>query len=76
VLYGMCCVAAWELRRRDVRAGGTPFRVPMPTVVIVLALLAIAWMLTSVTPREWLAFAVAMGAGVLMFVLRRSSPRS
>jgi APA family basic amino acid/polyamine antiporter len=76
VLYGMCCVAAWELRRRDVRAGGTPFRVPMPTVVIVLALLAIAWMLTSVTPREWLAFAVAMGAGVLMFVLRRRNPRS
>jgi hypothetical protein len=28
-------------------------------------------MLTSVTPREWLAFALAMGAGVLMFVLRR-----
>ncbi len=71
VLYGMCCVAAWELRRRDVRAGGTPFRVPFPTVVIALALLSIAWMLTSITRNEWLAFAVALGAGLLMFVLRK-----
>ena len=71
VLYGMCCVAAWELRRRDVRAGGTPFRVPFPTVVIALALLSIAWMLTSITVNEWLAFAVALGAGLLMFALRR-----
>lgn len=71
VLYGMCCMAAWELRRRDVRAGGTPFRVPFPTVVIALALLSIAWMLTSITVNEWLAFAVALGAGLLMFALRR-----
>ena len=32
VLYGMCCVATWQLRRRDVRAGGTPFRVPAPAI--------------------------------------------
>ena len=38
VLYGMCCVATWELRRRDVRAGGVPFSVPAPAVVVVLAL--------------------------------------
>ena len=30
VLYAPCCLATWQLRRRDVRAGGTPFRVPMP----------------------------------------------
>jgi amino acid transporter len=75
VLYGMCCVAAWELRRRDVRAGGTPFRVPFPGVVIVLALLAIAWMLTSVTFKEWMAFGVALAAGALLYVFRRKSPR-
>jgi hypothetical protein len=27
VMYGMCCLATWQLRRRDVRAGGTPFKV-------------------------------------------------
>jgi hypothetical protein len=49
VLYGMCCLATWQLRRRDMRAGGTPFRVPAPTLVIVLACLVIGWVLTSVT---------------------------
>ena len=70
-VYGACCVATWELRRRDVRAGGTPFRVPAPAVVIMLALLLIGWMLTSVTAAEWTAFAVALGLGAVIFALRR-----
>ena len=37
LLYAMCCLATWQLRRRDVRSGGTPFKVPMPGLVIVLA---------------------------------------
>ncbi len=28
VLYALCCLAAWQLRRRDVRTGGVPFRIP------------------------------------------------
>ena len=70
-VYGACCVATWELRRRDVRAGGTPFRVPAPSVVIVLSLVLIGWMLTSVTAAEWTAFAIALGLGALIFVFRR-----
>jgi len=30
LMYGACCVASWELRRRNVSQGGTPFRVPLP----------------------------------------------
>ena len=71
VMYAMCCVATWQLRRRDVHAGGTPFRVPAPALVIVLALLVIGWMLTSVTLAEWTAFAIALGAATLIFVFRR-----
>ncbi len=74
VLYGACCLATWQLRRRDVRAGGTPFRVPAPGLVIVLALLVIGWMLTSVTAAEWMAFAVALGIAAVIFVFRRSMP--
>ena len=70
-VYGACCVATWELGRRDVRAGGTPFRVPAPSVVIVLSLVLIGWMLTSVTAAEWTAFAIALGLGALIFVFRR-----
>jgi APA family basic amino acid/polyamine antiporter len=71
VLYGTCCVATWQLRRRDVRADGTPFRVPASAVVIVLACLMIGWMLTSVTMAEWAAFAVALAAATAIFVFRR-----
>ena len=71
VLYGTCCVATWQLRRRDVRAGGTPFRVPAPGLVIVLACLVIGWMLLSVTAAEWMAFGVALAVAAGIFLLRR-----
>ncbi len=75
VLYGMCCLATWQLRRRDVRAGGVPFRVPAPTVVIVLACLVIGWMLTSVTLAEWTAFAIGLCVATVIFQFRRRRGR-
>ena len=71
VLYATCCVAMWQLRRRDVRAGGTPFRVPAPGLVVVLACLVIGWILTSITLREWTAFALALSAAAVIFALRK-----
>ena len=71
VLYGMCCVAAWQLRRRDVRSGGIPFRVPMPGLVIFLALAVILWMLKEVTLAEWSAFGVALLIASVIFLFRR-----
>ena len=71
VLYAACCVATWELRRRDVRAGGTPFRVPAPSLVIVLACLVIGWMLTGATRTEWAALAVGLAVASMIFALRR-----
>jgi amino acid transporter len=71
VLYGACCLATWQLRRRDVRAGGTPFKVPALAVVIVLACLMIGWMLTSVTAGEWIAFLIGLMVATSIFALRR-----
>jgi basic amino acid/polyamine antiporter, APA family len=73
MLYGTCCLATWELRRRDVRAGGTPFRVPAPTLVVVLACLVIGWMLTSVTVAEWTAVAIGLSLATVIFLFRRST---
>ena len=70
LLYAMCCLATWELRRRDIRSGGTPFKVPVPGLVVVLACLVIGWMLTSVTAGEWIALAVALAIGVVLFMMR------
>ena len=71
VVYGLCCLAAWQLRRRDVRTSGTPFRIPAPTVVIALALAVIGWMLTSVTLAEWMALGIEVGVASAIFALRR-----
>lgn len=71
LLYATCCVAAWQLRRRDVRAGGIPFKVPFPGVVIVAALAIIGWILSSVTRAEWGAVAVALAVATTIFVATR-----
>jgi basic amino acid/polyamine antiporter, APA family len=82
LLYAACCVAAWQLRRRDVRAGGIPFRVPGGAVVPFLALAAIAYLLSSIKPDEWLAAAaVVVISAVLYFATaaaraRRAAPSS
>jgi basic amino acid/polyamine antiporter, APA family len=76
LLYAGCCMAAWELRRRGVEAGGIPFRVPAAGVVPVLALLVIVWMLTSIHLREWAVVAGVMLASALIFVLTRGARAS
>jgi amino acid transporter len=74
LLYGACCMAAWELRRRGVSTGGgTPFRVPAAAVVPWLALAAIAFLLTSIEAKEWAVVAgVLVLAGLIFFVTRTS----
>jgi amino acid transporter len=71
VLYGACCVAAWELRRRNVQAGGVPFRVPAAGVVPVLACAVIAWLLTSIRLVEWAVVAGVLAAAAAIFLLTR-----
>jgi amino acid transporter len=68
-LYAACCAAAWELRRRDVRAGGVPFEIPGGRFAPPAAGLAIAWMLTSVTVTEWVALLGVLAVASLVFVL-------
>ncbi|HSU14459.1 APC family permease [Longimicrobium sp.] len=75
LLYAGCCLAAWELRRRDVRAGGIPFRVPAAGVVPFLALAAIAYMVTSVKPLEWAVVAGVLAAAALIYFAARAARR-
>jgi amino acid transporter len=73
IVYGTCCLATWQLRRRDVRASSTAFKVPAPTLVIALAFLVIGWMLTSVTLAEWVAFGISLAVAGVVFTFRRRS---
>ena len=69
VLYGLCCLAAWQLRRQDVRTGGVPFHLPAAAPAPLAALLVILWMLTGVQRDEWTALAAALVAATLVFFL-------
>src|SRR5687767_5200739 len=69
-LYLVCCIAAWILRRRDVRAEeGIPFRTPGGAIVPVLAVAVIAWLLSSATPREFLVVGAVLVAASLVYVV-------
>lgn len=67
LLYAGCCLAAWQLRRRDVRAGGIPFRVPAAGVVPFLALAAIAYIASSAQPLEWAVVAGVLAAAAVVY---------
>ena len=73
VLYLLCCIAAWELRRRDVRAGGIPFRVPGGPLVPVAAVVVILWILAQATLRELSVMGVVIVVCALLFLL--TAPR-
>jgi len=70
-VYFACCVASWELRRRDVRSTATPFRVPGGAFVPVFACLVIIGLLSSITAREWGTFGIVVALAVGMFLVAR-----
>jgi amino acid transporter len=78
VLYLACCLAAWELRRRDVRAedaASVPFRVPGAALVPALAALVILFLLRSVTLAEWSVLLGVLAATVVIYLLTASRRR-
>jgi amino acid transporter len=70
VLYLVCCIAAWVLRRRDVRVeGAVPFKVPGGPIVPVAAVAVILWLLSSATKREFLVVGAVLAAAAVVYVL-------
>jgi amino acid transporter len=76
VVYAACCFAAVALRRRGVRAEGTPFRVPGARIAPWLALGVIAWLLWELEPTEWLAAAVIVVVAAIVFLVTLPSRRA
>src|SRR5262249_4152017 len=71
LMYLLCCAACWIWVQRDVRSDGQPFNFPGMKIVPALAILAIVWMLSHATPREFLVTAsVVVRSSVLYFARR------
>ena len=69
-LYLLCVLASYELRRRDVRAGGTPFATPGGAAVPLAAAVGILWLLSQATARELLIEALVLGAATVFYAAR------
>ena len=75
LVYGACCLAASELRRRDVRAGGIPFEVPGGAVVPWLALAVIAWLLWGLRLDEWMAAGLVVLVAIGVYAVTAGARR-
>jgi len=71
LVYLGCSLAAWQLRRRDVRAGGIPFRVPGAGVVPLLSCAMIIGLLSSITLPEWRVLVIVLVIASAVFVVTR-----
>ena len=67
LVYFACSLAAWQLRRRDVHAGGIPFRVPGGGIVPLLSCAMIIALLSSITLPEWRVLALVIGVASVLF---------
>lgn len=78
LLYIICCAAAWELMRRNVRTESEPFTFRGASIVPILAILAIIWILWHATAREFLVngavFAVGSVLYLVQWAIRREKP--
>jgi basic amino acid/polyamine antiporter, APA family len=69
--YVLCCAAAIQLTRKDVRCGGTPFRVPGGPLVPAVACCVEVWLLAQASRQELAVTAVTITAASLLYGLRR-----
>jgi basic amino acid/polyamine antiporter, APA family len=71
LLYLLCCSAAFELMRRDVRADGKPFSIPGEKVIPILAVAVVLWILSHATMLEFRMAAIVLAAASILYVLSR-----
>jgi amino acid transporter len=70
VCYFLCCAAAIELSRRDVRSGGAPFQMPGGPAVPLAACLVIVWLLSHASRREFAVTGMTVAVAALLYWLR------
>jgi basic amino acid/polyamine antiporter, APA family len=74
-MYFLCCAAAWQLARRDVRSGGVPFVPPGGPLIPVAACAAVTWILSNATVAEFEVEAGVIAAASLIYLGHRLRPR-
>jgi len=68
--YLLCCLAAIELRRRNVQTGGRPFVLAGGPLVPVVACTVVLWLLSHATAREFAMTGGALVVAALLYAWR------
>jgi amino acid transporter len=71
LLYLLCCGAALELRRRDVRTAEEPFTFPGAWLAPIAGALLVLWILSTATAREFAVTAGVLAAATLAYLIRK-----
>jgi len=75
LLYILCCLAALELNRRDIRSDGAPFKFPGATIIPILAIIVIIWILAHATLTEFELTGACLIAASLLYLVQTSQYR-
>jgi amino acid transporter len=71
MLYFLCAIAAYILRRNDVRTDGEPFLAPGGTLVPIAACLSLAWLFyETVTREQFIALLIVLAVVFALYGLR------
>lgn len=70
LLYLLCCSAAFQLIRRNVRTDGKPFSIPGEKVIPVVAIVVVLWILSHATFDEFRMAVIVLGVASVLYLLR------
>jgi hypothetical protein len=71
LLYILCCLAALELNRRDVRSDGLPFKFRGQSIIPIIAIIFIVWVLAHATKDEFEITGICIAVASLIFFVRQ-----
>lgn len=70
-LYFLCAIGVWVLRRKNIRSGGEPFIIPGGPIIPIITCVLVSWVISqTITQREFIAFGVALGIAVVVYLVR------
>src|SRR5438477_301129 len=70
LMYLLCCAGCWFLVQQDVRTEGQPFNFPGMKIVPALAIIAIIWILSHATVREFAVNGILLALASVVYLIR------
>src|SRR5437899_2030514 len=70
LMYLLCCAGCWFLVKRDIRSDGQPFNFPGMRIVPALATVAIVWILSHATVREFAVNGILLALASVVYLIR------